>query len=76
MGIFSKKDTPSVDVHDLKRRVETLEHELGLALTNLNSLRGLINRKLNGPVCDSREETKDLNKTVLLPDNGSPFNHK
>ena len=47
----------------LKNFVEKLE-------SNLHSLRGLVNRKIN---YEPEEKSENLNNPVILPDNGSPF---
>jgi hypothetical protein len=76
MGIFSKK-VNSVEFESLTNKlieiygkISTLSSELEIMKTNLNSLRGLVNRKLNKEISQNTDSTESevlYNRSSILP---------
>jgi hypothetical protein len=69
-----KKDLQG-QIDDMKRWQQDLLLEMERMKTHIISLRGLVNRKLHNEI-DETGDTKDLNNTVLLPDNGAVGKHR
>lgn len=64
--MFWKKKLNSDEYQQLIKRIVELEAEQGKIITLMNSLRGIVNRRLSGS--ENQEETEDLKNGVLLPD--------
>lgn len=59
-------------IAELTRKIADLNHRFELIETSMRSLRGLINRKIHPDEENATtKQGKDLNSTVLLPDNGA-----
>ena len=91
MGIFSRtsKNLNSIEFEELNKkivvlsaRLEELAAKFAIYETNVNSLRGLVNRKLSGSKEEgsndqmgdqsaSPESPQTINKPVILPYDGS-----
>lgn len=73
---FAKKNIGLEDkIKELERGLQSTLLEIEKLKTHIISLRGLVNRKLHNDVEES-DTTKDLNNTVLLPDNGIIGKHR
>lgn len=75
---FSKKsDLETINLVNqisiLKTRMDNLELTIETLKTHINSLRGLVNRKINDLKIEEEGISKDINNTVILPDHGVPF---
>jgi len=73
--MFFKKKINSEEFEALHKKIilsagdiDLLKTEIANLKTNMNSLRGLINRKGSAKL----EESEDLNNSVLLTNNGTP----
>ena len=66
---FKKK----VDNYDLQKEVDVLRAKLKLFETDLDNMRGMINRKLSGrkPKKEEEEKEKDKKEFTLLDEHGN-----
>jgi uncharacterized protein YoxC len=70
MGLFAKKQLNSEEYEKLSKRIIEMESDIQLLAsktnalqTNQNSLRGMVNRKLN-PIGEEQEEQQEEGKDI------------
>lgn len=85
MGLFKTKELDietKTKVITLSAKVDALEQQIEILKTNINSLRGLVNRKFSVSTKDedisevSSESETSKNPEIFLSPNGSPLKHR